>query len=895
MKTKTTSRCAKAALAVLFCISCGVAYAAETNTWTGAGADNKWSTKENWSPETTVPLNVLFPPGMDCTVEISGTPYYGVIYLPEGSGKVTLTGGGTLQAGAAAANNIRIEAGRELNVDGITLNMVDCYNNGCIDGILRVTSGTLNAGNDRIFGGNANVIVEGGTFGSSVQLTNSATLTVLGGLAKFTTAKFFGPNAPGESGARVRVFGGTFHNANSYAYALRLFEGALFENHGGTLLWGTGNDNSYNRLIDSDDKLTYGFPYYLPCVGGTLNIPMSSDYSGLHFVYNGSYSVGGTIYVTNNTGVAKGNIRLQAASVSLRGGATIYANALRISEDANSAYDLELSRLNLGIGGIRWTASSTNRKQALNFLDGIVFGAWGGDVPAETKEKLTVNLEGPVEYDTRDCFEPTVSRTINMARARLDNVTDLKAAGGGTVLLSADTGVETFRAIEVGAGTTLELTNAVAYLKAMNLKLGAGATIRLDLSAGGCLDAAASAEFGEGSKIVVTALPATLAAGTPYPVYFAPAGTNPDLSRIEYADGEWPAGWSLAKTGNAVYLSDGAELPSHEERDSSSDVYAILNTGDFPVVVSDSLETEGSFLFLSGGQGSIALAVGSSLGVPLGFGGDIRLGGSWTSQSLRVVPKRSSTKAVRRSRLTVMPGASLTVTGQSGDFNGEGAGALAVAANASATIGGTELVLASNNTHYVDGALTVNCPVVPQGRQVFRGSGTLTLAGGVSAASGGIRVEGGLTLVPADLVNDVALSVKGEVTIAPSANWTFGGDASIELEGHSTLTLTTGGHKVTLGNPVVSEGTLAVAGAGSLEIAAVGTILGKVTCADGAKLLMADGIAESDGFVDVLSVRIDDESVSFDPGFLVRKRFDIETGRTVYSAKRRKGMFITIR
>ena len=89
-----------------------------------------------------------------------------------------------------------------------------------------------------------------------------------------------------------------------------------------------------------------------------------------------------------------------------------------------------------------------------------------------------------------------------------------------------------------------------------------------------------------------------------------------------------------------------------------------------------------------------------------------------------------------------------------------GLGAFAIATNATATIGGTDLTFTSNNTHYVDGALTVNCPLVPTGWQVFRGDGTLTLAGGVSAAAGGVRVEGNLTLVPASWVNDVELSAK---------------------------------------------------------------------------------------------------------------------------------------
>ena len=66
------------------------------------------------------------------------------------------------------------------------------------------------------------------------------------------------------------------------------------------------------------------------------------------------------------------------------------------------------------------------------------------------------------------------------------------------------------------------------------------------------------------------------------------------------------------------------------------------------------------------------------------------------------------------------------------------------------------------------------------------GDGTLTLAGGVSSAAGGVRVEGNLTLVPSDWTNDVVLSVKDNVTIAPAGDWTFGGDATLDLDGIKT-------------------------------------------------------------------------------------------------------------
>ena len=253
----------------------------------------------------------------------------------------------------------------------------------------------------------------------------------------------------------------------------------------------------------------------------------------------------------------------------------------------------------------------------------------------------------------------------------------------------------------------------------------------------------------------------------------------------------------------------------------------------------------------------------------------------------------NATVARRDSRLTVLPGATFTVESQTGDVNEYGAGAFAIATNATATIGGTDLTFTSNNTHYVDGALTVNCPLVPTGRQVFRGDGTLTLAGGVSAAAGGVRVEGNLTLVPASWVNDVELSAKDNVTIAPTGDWSFGGGATLDIEDHSTLTLATGGHKVTLACPVASEGSLTVTGTGPLVLKA-GLTLGRLTCPDGAKLTLA-GPLETGRYVDVLAVRDDDASIAFAEGCKVKSRLDEATGRTVYSVRKNRALVLIVR
>ncbi len=257
-----------------------------------------------------------------------------------------------------------------------------------------------------------------------------------------------------------------------------------------------------------------------------------------------------------------------------------------------------------------------------------------------------------------------------------------------------------------------------------------------------------------------------------------------------------------------------------------------------------------------------------------------------------------SKTAERQSRLTVMPGATVMVTDQpsDGDVNERGAGSCAVAQNGVMTVNGTGLVMSSNNTHYVDGTLTVNCPLVTSARQTFRGDGTLKLLGGVAASDTGVvRVEGNLTLVPSNWVNAVTLSVKDDVTIAPEADWTFGDDGVLEIVNHSTLTLAAGGHTITLAKPVVTEGTVALKGAGKYEIAAAGMKIRKVTCANGAAISFAEGMGGTHGFADILTVREPDDSIAFDRGLKIRMRYDPLTDETTYSARRRAGIVLIVR
>ena len=986
MKKPTVRRIEMLAMAFAFAfLACDAL--AEVHVWTGAGGDNKWDTKENWDPVSADPREVSFPAGQDCTVEIAAGKELWLLSLelPEGSGAVTLTGNGALSAGSGA--NIRVGTGRELRIDGYALNLNN-VDTSSFNGTLRVVSGEVRTAavpNTTTFGGDACLIVEGGTFGlttADLCLTNNATLTVLGGVAQARRWNLCSPDAPLESITRVLLKGGTFLVYDEYASNMtKLGEGARFENLGGTLVWGRETALQNNVLSSAADAQGASFGEFLPSAGGTLVIPTSTTHANgaLCFAVEGDYAFGGAICATNNASAATGNVNLHGTSVVLRGRPTICANAVNVSNHANCDYDLYLARLNLGIGGIRRTALDYGQ-QSLNFKDGIVFGVWGGNVMAEAPEgieRLSVNLERSVVYDTLDCFDETTPRTINMSRIKMDGVTDFKATGGGIVQLSVAALSDELRTVEVEDNTTLAFLGTKAGLKTMNLRLGTNATIKVDLSVGNYVDASATAEFGEGAEIVATSLPSPLGEGAFYPVYFAPAGTDPDLSKVA-CDPALPTGWSFAKVGNAVYLTDNKATPHSGTRSGSTRMWSgagsdnsyanqdnwvdgeiageachavftgnvntvvsidtalklrnfdvsggpfvfggsgavsfqypqesslgdlsiasVMNEGRFPVVVENLVGTAtetNCLLFQAFNEGSVSLTGGSNQGCPFGFGGDVRLGGTWTVECLHIVPCYGAIKNVlRNSRLTVMPGAALTVTAQTGNLMG--IGALAVATNATAVVGGTDFTLASERKHYVDGSLSMTCPLVPMARQTFLGDGTLTLSGGVAdAPDGGVRLEGSITLVPVDWTNDVALSVRDSVTIAPSADWTFGGDATLSLDDWSTLTLATGGHKLTLAARLESEGSVVVTGGGTVVLATLGTRLGKLTCADGVKLEISKDVAVHGQYVDILAVREDDASIAFSQNLAVKKRFDDTTGCIVYSVKNtRVGLSIIVR
>lgn len=342
--------------------------------------------------------------------------------------------------------------------------------------------------------------------------------------------------------------------------------------------------------------------------------------------------------------------------------------------------------------------------------------------------------------------------------------------------------------------------------------------------------------------------------------------------------------------------------PNHHREGGSSSNGGIMSNSAFPCVVNNVVQnnsTKDSYLAASYQSGSISLMADQP--TPSGasefyFCGDIRIGGAWTVSHFNVSTNAASanlnvTPIVAKcfNRLTLLSGASFSASEQNEDF--DLAQQFSLAPSSTLTISGPTCRFLVANAHYIDGTLTVEGTLDAQAKQTFFGDGTNRF----QTATGELDFKGGMTIVPGSLVGDVALSFKGAPTIAPEADWTLGGDASIDLEDRSTLTLATGGHKLKFAKPIVSKGTLAVTGNGTVEIATEGMSLDKVEMADGATFSVARNILSRGTQVDVLTVRDDDDSITFAADVPKLKKHVDERGYTIYSVKGGAGLSIFIR
>ncbi len=930
---------------VAFALLAGGAFAVDI-TWTGKGADNYWGTSANWdlnrAPSAANDDHVHIPSG-DWTIRVNNDARtYGKVFIDDGEGTVTLLGragdGTRFMPHTSAVAIPYVGKGRRLVVsEWLTMKLLP---DPVTNGVWVVGSGGTLAASEASFtmGGSTQVFVmDGGTFAESddkLVITNNAEVVVSdGGLLHAKAYEVCGSGVPGEKGGLLRISkGGTAWNDGvldfvngDYSFGGEIFAtntAAAEVANPGFVCFGTGSTRNISLtgggIIYANGIMNREYSYvnldvaalYLGS-GGITNVKNSSMYIHNDLVLgawgdwssergsNGYYTFAGDLeFDTLNCfdKTTTHTISLKAGfsditSLKAAGGGTV-ALQPNYRSNARVPWPKELRSLVVGDGTSLFVTNSTETIRTVS----LSLGA-GSTLTFDLAVNRYINVVRDMQVGSGAKIVVTVPASLTLTAGKIHPV--LFAPADFTI---PDSLVHLEGSIP--SGWTLVRRANLLYLSDGEASVvPAYAPTEGDSSrywTGGKDGDIEKPEnwYNAMSPIAVTSSPWL------YKFAIFRGRKNMDVSVLKPI---WVYGLCIdSTTGPFIFTGERIDTyspPNHHREGGSSSNGGIMSNSAFPCVVNNVVRnnsTEDSYLAASYQSGSISLMADQP--APSGasefyFCGDIRLGGAWTVSHFNVstntasATKNSSGVLVAKcsNTLTLLSGASFSASEQNEDF--DLAQKFSLAPSSTLTIGGTTCRFLVANTHYIDGTLTVEGTLDAQAKQTFFGDGTNKF----QSATGELGFKGNMTIVPGSLVGDVAVSLKGEPTIAPEADWTLGGDASIDLDDRSTLTLATGGHKLRLAKPIISEGTLAVTGNGTVEIAAEGMSLDKVTMADGATFSVARNILSRGTQVDVLTVRDDDDSITFAADVpKLKKRVD-ERGYTIYSVKGGAGLSIFVR
>ena len=483
-------------------------------TWIGGGADNNWLTAGNWKG------GLLPADGEACMIAAAAS---GDIVLTEdvrigtltfdtntaNPNTVRLTGGHTLfMTGAMAIND-----GRTFVLDGARIDATEVATSRFSIrelAVFEVRSGEYDGGvntsdNSFLYG---RILITGGRFGL--------------GRIKFTVA-----------GAQVIQTGGY---ARCDVFNVGVGVSVDWKFLGGTYVLPptTALTNAADLPAGSD---------------ATLIVRSTSNVTAMNAT--GDYRLGGTLYVTNGTAQS---IQITAEDTTVGGRGTIYASKLYTGTSAYPTLHLDLARMSLASWG---TAKSSCKLVTHN---GFAFGTFNADY--SLVQLWTFN--GPLTLETTDCFSPEVSRAYSFSRLLTPGDAPalyVKGAGSAswTVRAAADSFTDIlYSKIGIDDGGTLLLKdegNGISLDFGANaVTLGAGATLEMNGGNARIQSMTRAAEIGAGATLKVT-VNGTLKEGNRHTVFDAgPWGSVAGLT-ID-AESVVPDGWRLAKSENAVYLTD---------------------------------------------------------------------------------------------------------------------------------------------------------------------------------------------------------------------------------------------------------------------------------------------------------------------------------------------------
>lgn len=889
-------------------------------TWTGQGADNKWQTPENWDngvPKASSSETTSIPEG-DWTIEIEGTCEFYILSLAEGSGTVTLKGTGTLRHSSTATGStkkIAVRAGRELVIDGPVV-MPWSYEQ---DGTVRLNSGSFIVSTKGFpLTGAAQFDVCGGTFqsadGYDISIGANASFRVMDGVAEIDTKA-----VTVEPGGEFLFLGGTLETLADEVSASA--ESVFLPAKGAELV----AQSEFELNMRSQQDYAFGGTV---CAtnGGRIAFTGNSDASiPMNVSGRGALNVTKMSYI----GAKSGNVvNFDLAELNLGSGGIVpsshygnlhFLNGIRIGALADwdtsgslvsyyhlhgpVEFDTQFHRIDFG-------------SAHLEDLDGLKVSG-GGEV-------ALVNVGGsPAHLDT------------------------LSVAANTTLTLTNGVAVLKTAKLELGEGAvlTLDINKGQLLDVSVSARFGEGAKIRLVLPAE--LDPEKLypvyfAPLGVNPDLSVFELPGDLPSGwyldkQENSVYLTEGTVHPGTGEPDKNNRYWNGSengsyanvnnWQNAEIGSGTatianfsgdrntiinndvsnmqtrrmvfaassgpYVIRGNSFRFMHPTTSDESLNSLCSNSKFPVTIESTVwkkDNTGSFVINAAGTGPVSLVGGDYAAgsvSPLYFSGDVRLGGTWSLADLSA----GSAEHACASVLTVLPEANVTVANAASEKSR--AASYYVAEGGTCTINGTQLMFTTKeNTHFIDGTLAVNCPLVAASKQTFRGTGTLKLAQ-LGSETGGIELAGEIVCVPGAWAAVTPVYCRDAPTLKPDASTTIdlGEETAIRLEPHAALTVDTTSGDLTLASPVVGGGDVIKTGAGKLVFNCAGSVLDTLTITDGTVEVGEDLIAAAaTGYQPFLTVkRLNGELTVKGAKIKVCENRD---GTKTYSLRKTSGLFI---
>lgn len=337
----------------------------------------------------------------------------------------------------------------------------------------------------------------------------------------------------------------------------------------------------------------------------------------------------------------------------------------------------------------------------------------------------------------------------------------------------------------------------------------------------------------------------------------------------------------LNPTAPVAFVGDGSiEFGSNDRTAESSTIWdvkaAVVNNSVNPVVfdipVSASQSNDGSRCLTvnQASRGYVAFTKGVDAGDFLTLKGDVRIGGAATAANVAFEPQTAGLPA-KRTRLSVLPGGSVTATRQTCLQTGADV-EISVYSNATFMVanGGDDVFYGGADERkpiWVKrfGRFDCRAPLGGSAKVSFKGDGEVFLADTGSRATADYPVVfDGVTFAVDSFASGHPIELLGSPTWAARADWSYA-LGTVSVPAGETLTVDTAdpesgaGHSVAIGSPVVAD-TLVKAGAGTLTLGSAGNQIGAMRVDAGTVALSAAQSFSSITFAPGTALRLMDAS-----------------------------------